>query len=63
MRWSHLSLTALDMSTSSERQVTHSTLHGNQVSEQESKSSVIQTYRLSVICLLGGSAFRTGSGF
>ena len=63
MRWLHLSLTALDMSTSSERQVTHSTLHGNQLSGHKSMSSVIQTYRLSVICLLGGSAFLTGSGF
>ena len=32
MRWSHLSLTALDASTSSERQVIHSTLKRNSIS-------------------------------
>ena len=62
IRWVHLSLTALDASISSERQVTHSTLHGTHVSRDKSKSSVDLTYRRSAICFLGGSAFLTGSG-
>ncbi len=63
IRWLHLSLTALDTSISSERQVTHSTLHGILVSRDESGSSVDGAYRLSTICFLTGSAFLTGSGF
>lgn len=43
IRWVHLSLTALDASISSERQVTHSTLYGSHVSRRKSRKCNLNT--------------------